>query len=103
MSKESGISLDSIRVDGGASDNNLLMEIQANIAQSLIERPVNIETTVLGAAFLSGIGSGLWNGYNDVSRLWEVGTTWTPAMDFNEAGKYKKMWHKAVTRAMNWI
>jgi len=45
----------------------------------------------------------LWNGYNDVSRLWEVGTTWTPAMDFNEAGKYKKMWHKAVTRAMNWI
>ena len=103
MSKESGISLDSIRVDGGASDNNLLMEIQANIAQSLIERPVNIETTVLGAAFLSGIGSGLWNGYNDVSRLWEVGTTWTPQMDFNEAGKYKKMWHKAVTRAMNWI
>ena len=69
MGEESGISLDSVRVDGGASKNTLLMEFQANISQSLIERPVNIETTVLGAAFLSGIGSGLWLDKEEVRRM----------------------------------
>ena len=103
MGEESGISLDSVRVDGGASKNTLLMEFQANISQSLIERPVNIETTVLGAAFLSGIGSGLWLDKEDVRRLWESGSKWRPEMDLDEVAKQQGSWRKAVTRAMDWI
>ena len=103
MGEESGISLDSVRVDGGASKNTLLMEFQANISQSLIERPVNIETTVLGAGFLSGIGSGLWLDKEDVRRLWESGSKWRPEMDLDEVAKQQGSWRKAVTRAMDWI
>ena len=103
MGEESGISLDSVRVDGGASENTLLMQFQASISQSLIERPVNIETTALGAAFLSGIGSGLWADKEEVGRLWESGSKWRPEMHFNESAKHLRSWRKAVSRAMDWI
>lgn len=103
MGEESGISLASVRVDGGASENTLLMQFQASISQSLIERPVNIETTALGAAFLSGIGSGLWADKEEVRRLWEGGSKWWPEMNFNESAKHLGSWRKAVSRAMDWI
>ena len=103
MGEESGILLDSVRVDGGASENTLLMEFQASISQSVIERPVNIETTALGAAFLSGIGSGLWADIEEVGHLWESGSKWGPEMHLIEVAKHLGLWRKAVSRAMDWI
>ncbi len=80
MQDDAGISLAELRVDGGAAANDLLMQIQADVLGVPVVRPKNVETTVLGAAYLAGIGCGLWDGREDVRDSWEVDKRFEPAI-----------------------
>lgn len=102
MEQDSGISLKSLQVDGGASANNFLMQFQADILDSSVVRPACIETTAMGAAYLAGIAVGYWSGKEDVKKNWALDRVFTPDMDPRKREKLKKGWKKAVKRAMDW-
>lgn len=102
MEQDSGISLKSLQVDGGASANNFLMQFQADILDSSVVRPACIETTAMGAAYLAGIAAGYWSGKEDVKKNWALDRVFTPNMDPQKREKLKKGWKKAVKRAMDW-
>ena len=102
MKAASGISLSSLKVDGGASANNLLMQIQSDILQAEVNRPVCVETTALGAAYLAGLAVGYWTDKEDVKRNWAVDRTFQPAISAEERDLRLKGWNKAVKRAFDW-
>jgi len=101
MQADSGISLGELRVDGGASANNLLMQIQANVLGVPVVRPKNVETTVLGAAYLSGLASGVWNDRGDVRESWEVDRRFEPEWSDGERAEHHGKWQDAVQRALS--
>ena len=102
MVEASGAEIQHLKVDGGASVNNLLMQIQANLLGSKVVRPAITETTALGASLLAGLAVGFWEDYADIKRRWSVDKTFEPepGVDNNELIKY---WYKAVNRSMNWV
>lgn len=102
MENDSGKTLLSLKVDGGASTNNYLMQFQADILQSIINRPLVIESTALGAAFLAGLGSGFWTRKN-IKEIQSRGNQFSPIMSKEEAIKKYNLWKKAVERSMHWI
>jgi glycerol kinase len=102
MVNDSGIKLNELRVDGGASVNNLLMQIQANAINTAVVRPKVIETTALGAAYLAGIATGFWNNVDEVKHQWQVDRRFLPAVNRYEFAKVLKNWSKAVERSKNW-
>ncbi len=92
-----------LRVDGGASANNLLMQFQADIFNFKVVRPKLLETTALGAAYLAGLAVGFWDSLDDLKDQWSIDKVFIPAMDQDNASNLLKDWHKAVSKAKNWI
>lgn len=102
MGLESGINLKYLMVDGGATVNNFLMQLQANALNVPIKRGKVVETTALGAAYLAGLGTGFYNNTDELKKNYELDVTFTPDMDsFERENKYTK-WKKAVERSKNW-
>lgn len=101
MSTESGITLSDLRVDGGASANNFLMQFQADQLHAKVERPTIIETTALGAAYLAGLAVGLWT-KDQINAQWQKERTFIPSPDTSIADKLYQGWKKAVERSRNW-
>ena len=96
MEADSGIRLDSLKVDGGACANDFLMQFQADIIRSEVRRPVCIETTALGAAYLAGLATGYWDSQDDVKANWQVSGSFVPQMDAKLAQEKLDGWHAAV-------
>ncbi len=99
MEKDLGHKLRSLRVDGGATSNNLLMQLQADYVGQPIERPRMVETTGIGAAFLAGLGVGLWKSKSDLKSAWHLGQRFEPQMPKPARETRVKQWHAAVDRA----
>jgi glycerol kinase len=99
MALDAGRPLATLKVDGGASLNDLLMQFQADTLGVPIERPKMIETTALGAAFLAGLGVGYWRSRDDVRRAWKVGKRYAPRMAPEEREKHLAAWRRAVAAA----
>ncbi len=102
MEDDSGISLDSLRVDGGAVANNYLMQFQADILGVNVERPAVIESTALGAAYLAGLASGYWQ-KEDLQKNKAIERTFQPQWDDSKIDSLYQGWKKAVNRTMNWV
>lgn len=103
MEADSHIQLKTMRVDGGASANNFLMQFQSDILGIQVERPVVSETTALGAAYLAGLAVGYWEGQKELLDKWKRDSLFIPNMDEEEKEKLYKGWKKAVKRAKGWI
>lgn len=102
MEEDSKINLSKLKVDGGASRNNFLMQFQADILKVPVERPKVTETTALGAAYLAGLAVGYWKDLEEIERNWKVGKNFLPSMDEALVEKKYRLWKKAVKRSMNW-
>lgn len=102
MEKDSGISLKTLRVDGGAVENNFLMQFQADILNVDVERPVTRETTALGAAYLAGLAVGFWTNKDEIIRNWDLDRKYTPAMDEMNRTDLYRQWKRAVGRSLYW-
>jgi len=102
MQNDSGIELKKLQVDGGASANNFLMQFQADILGTPVERPRVIESTALGAACLAGMAVGLWD-LKDIAALRKIDRSFDPSIDETRRSSLYKGWQKAVKRSMNWI
>lgn len=96
MSKDSGIEVQNLRVDGGAVKNNFIMQFQADIVNSSVERPEIQETTALGAAYLAGLAVGFWDDKEDIRERWKLQTEFKPEMDADQRHKLYSGWKKAV-------
>lgn len=102
MKKDSGITIDCLKVDGGASANNLLMQMQADFIKAPINRPECVETTAMGAAFLAGLAVGFYEGVEDIIKIYKIDRTFTPAISSEQADKRIAMWKRAVKCAFDW-
>lgn len=102
MIEDSGINLTVLKVDGGASANNFLMQFQSDILNVNIERPDITETTALGAAYLAGLATGFWKSKGEVIQNWNMNRKFMPAISEDERNKLYAGWKKAVERAKNW-
>ena len=103
MAEDSGINLAALKVDGGACANNFLMQFQADIINAPVQRPVCIETTALGAAYLAGLAVGYWANKEEVVANWAISQTFEPTFDAAKRDELTKGWDKAVSRALKWI
>jgi glycerol kinase len=102
MQKDAGITLQELRVDGGATANNLLMQIQADVLGVPVVRPKVLETTALGAGYLAGLAVGYWKDAADVAANWRVDRIFEPAMTRDRVLAWTAGWNKAVARAKAW-
>jgi len=102
MQRDAGIRLDMLKVDGGASVNELLMQFQADILDTTVRRPVVAETTALGAAYLAGLAVGYWNGLDDIARNWALDREFRPQMGDDERRRRYARWTRAVARTLDW-
>jgi glycerol kinase len=103
MEADSGISLKELRVDGGMTGNDLLMQFQSDILGIPLVRPQVRETTALGAAYLAGLGVGFWNGTEELQTQWQRDKEFHPAMDAAKVAELKRHWREAVARAKGWL
>ena len=103
MNADSGVPLTELKVDGGMTANNLLMQFQADVLGVPVVRPVVAETTALGAAYAAGIATGFWNGEQDVIDNWAEDKRWSPAADPTEVARIYRNWKKAVTKTFDWV
>ena len=102
MTDDLGSCLVSLKVDGGACANNFLMQFQSDVLNCKVERPVCIETTSLGAAYLAGLATGYWKNKEDVLQNWQVDRTFEPAMDDSKRQEMLAGWSKAVEKTRGW-
>lgn len=102
MEEDTGLSLRELRVDGGASSNNFLMQFQADIVGRTIRRPKIRETTALGAAYLAGLATGVWSGTEEIRSQWTLDRVYEPQMTAAEREALQQGWQKAVQRTRNW-
>ena len=102
MEADSGIQLSALKVDGGASANNYLVQTQADISGAPVLRPSCVETTALGAAYLAGLAVGYWNGIEEIQNNWAVDRSFSPKISEEDRTKRIKGWHKAVRFAEGW-
>ncbi len=103
MEKDSGVRLETLRVDGGMTDNELLMQFQADIANRTVVRPAIKETTALGAAFAAGLCEGVFRDTDDFRARWIEAKRWAPGMADPDRQRMLKTWNKAVSRALDWL
>jgi glycerol kinase len=103
MQKDAGITLSELRVDGGATANDLLMQFQADVLGVPVVRPKVLETTALGAAYLAGLAVGYWKSDADVTSNWRVDRRFEPAMSRERVAEMRRGWQKAVERAKGWV
>ena len=102
MSKDSEILISEIRVDGGASVSNIMLQIQADMAGTKVNRPKLVETTALGAAYMAGLAVGFWSSLEEIETDREVDRIFIPNVNTEKREKMLKGWHKAVKCSMNW-
>ena len=102
MEADSGIALSTLKVDGGASTNNFLMQTQADIIDAPVNRPSCVETTAMGAAYLAGLAVGYWKSLEEIRHKWEIDRTFEPAITQEERTNRLKGWSKAVKCAFDW-
>lgn len=102
MQKDAGLELSALRVDGGAAQNDLLMQIQADLLQKPVIRPRNTETTALGAALLAGLGSGLFEDLEQLRQWDRVQRVFEPQLPADQVAEQRHQWHRAVERARDW-
>ena len=102
MEQDSGLKLKSLKVDGGASANDFLMQFQADIIGTHVHRPKCIETTALGAAYLAGLATGYWKDKEEIRENWQMGNVFQPSMEEENRLKLLKGWKKAVNCALYW-
>lgn len=102
MKQDSGIALNELRVDGGASANNLLMQFQADILHVPVVRPRIVETTALGAAYLAGLSVGFWKDDADLQAAWQMDRVFEPRKSADEVAYRRKRWADALSRAREW-
>ncbi|GAA4463944.1 glycerol kinase GlpK [Nibrella saemangeumensis] len=102
MEQDAGIHLNSLRVDGGMTVNELLMQFQANLVDVPVVRPLITETTALGAAYAAGLAVGFWSGFDDLRQNWAVAKTWEPSMAPEDRNQLIRGWQKAVERSFGW-
>jgi glycerol kinase len=103
MATDSGVTLDSLKVDGGMVHNDLLMQFQADLLGVPVIRPEVAETTALGAAYAAGLATGFWNSEEDLRENWAEDKRWEPKMDADKRDEYYRYWKKAVTRTFDWF
>jgi glycerol kinase len=103
MATDSGVTLDSLKVDGGMVYNDLLMQFQADLLGVPVIRPEVAETTALGAGYAAGLATGFWNSQEDLRENWAEDKRWEPKMDDSQRDEYYKYWKKAVTRTFDWF
>ncbi len=102
MQEDAGLSLSALCVDGGATENNFLMQFQADMIRTPVIRPKSIETTAKGAAFLAGLAVGFWKDLDALRALQADAKQYLPSMEEEIRGKKQRRWHRAVRLAMNW-
>ena len=102
MESDAGISITELRVDGGATQNNLLMQFQSDILQVAVVRPNVYETTALGAAYLAGIGVGYWDSVHTVQQQWKENARFNPVLPAENVGSLLKGWQRAVKATIAW-
>jgi glycerol kinase len=102
MQKDSGIDIRELRVDGGATVNNQLMQFQADLLQSKVVRPKITETTALGAAYLAGLAVNYWSNISEIRQQWQIDRTFSPQIEKGETLSLIKGWHRAVNAAKAW-
>ena len=97
MQKDAGVEFSSLKVDGGASNNNLLMQIQADLLNADVVRPKETETTAMGAAFLAGLAVGFWSSKDEIKTMWQEDKIFQPSAD-NDAKKIIEMWNNRIEK-----
>ena len=102
MQADANIEVKELRVDGGATANNLLMQFQSDVLNTKVIRPEITETTALGAAYLAGLAVGYWNDMNEISGQWQVERTFEPKMQTSQKNELIKGWERAIKAAQFW-
>jgi glycerol kinase len=102
MQRDASVPLTELKVDGGATVNNLLLQFQADILGVRVHRPLVQETTALGAAYLAGLAVGYWSDQSDLSRNWGLDREFVPQLDRASQVRLSQNWHRAVERSRNW-
>src|SRR4029077_2154939 len=102
MKKDSHVAVNELRVDGGASANNLLLQFQADLLRVPVVRPKVVETTALGAAYLAGLAAGYWKDRDDVHKAWRAERTCEPQKNADEVTHRRARWSEALKRAREW-
>jgi glycerol kinase len=102
MEADSGISIKELRVDGGATANNLLMQFQSDMLQTKVVRPVITETTAIGAAYLAGLAVGFWKDLEEIQAQWQKEIVFSPKMEEQERNALSAGWKKAIQAAVSW-
>ena len=103
VNADSGVPLTELKVDGGATANDTLLQFQADILNVPVVRPVVAETTALGAAYAAGLAVGYWDNLDDLRNNWQEDRRWTPNMDDAERERLYRNWKKAVTKTLDWV
>ena len=103
MDADSGVALTALKVDGGMTANDLLMQFQADVLGVPVIRPVVAETTALGAAYAAGLAVGFWGEIEDLRANWAIAKQWEPHMDSATRDREYALWKKAVTRTFDWV
>jgi glycerol kinase len=102
MGQDAGFPIEALRVDGGASANALLMQMQADLLERPVVRPQAIETTALGAAFLAGLAAGVWPNRDAIQEQWKVSARFEPSLDRAQVAERRARWHEALRRSEGW-
>src|SRR5687768_17465413 len=102
MTIDSGVKLAILKVDGGATVNNTLMQLQADILGVAVVRPVVAETTALGAAYAAGLAVGFWKDTDTLRKNWRADRQWEPTWSTDRRDESYRGWQKAVERTLNW-
>jgi glycerol kinase len=102
MVEDSGVEIESLRVDGGAVKNNFLCQLQANILETEIARPVVDETTALGAAYAAGLAVGYWGSEDELRENWQTDREFSPEADPEDVERRYGRWQEAVERSKDW-
>nr|HMO01117.1 FGGY-family carbohydrate kinase [Miltoncostaeaceae bacterium] len=103
MNADSGVALESLKVDGGMVQNDLLMQFQADLLDVDVIRPAVAETTALGAAYAAGLATGMWKEQEDLRENWVEDKRWTPSMDAEQREREYRHWKRAVTKSFDWV
>lgn len=103
MVQDCGFTPENLRVDGGASANNFLMQFQSDVLDVGVIRPAVIETTALGAALLAGLATGVWESIDDLRKIWRADVKLEPKIDEEKRSAMLRGWHRAVERSLHWI
>lgn len=102
MQQDTGLTLASLKADGGASRDHFLMQFQSDIIHCKVRRPAIRETSALGAAYLAGLGVGVWDSLDEIKKLWECDIVYEPQMSEDQRQDLMRHWHEAVHRSLGW-